>query len=498
MIAPFPDDGHPPELIPGRSSSVSPIARLYQSAGACTRPIRLAGSRSVVNRATGEVLARFDAVPAPGGHVDARCGNRRASVCRPCSTIYKYDAYHVVVSGLRGGKGVPGSVAFAPRLFVTLTAPSFGPVHLGPAKDGTLRSCHPARRDGLTCGLFHLRGDVLIGSPLDPDSYDYDGQVLFNASAGALWSRFTIEVRRALAEAGGIPRGRLREQVTVSFAKVAEFQARGVVHFHAVIRLDGAHGPGSPPPPWADVDSLTDAVRTAVHRSKVTTPGTETCPARVMTWGVQTDIRPVTKGRPTGARASVSDAAVARYVAKYATKSTESAGADLDPIYCRACRGSGVTAPDGRSASARPRLCEVCHGHGRRGGAGWLDDPALTPHARRSVETCWRLGAVAGLEELKLRRWAHMLGFRGHFNTKSRTYSVTFSVLRAERSTYTTLLGHAALGLSVGADAVAVIGEWRYAGRREASIFEDNRDGRAGLETGPGSSGVGRVAGGGA
>ena len=63
-----------------------------------------------------------------------RCGNRRARVCRPCSTIYKYDAYHLVASGLRGGKGVPATVASTPRLFVTLTAPSFGPVHLGPGE----------------------------------------------------------------------------------------------------------------------------------------------------------------------------------------------------------------------------------------------------------------------------------------------------------------------------------------------------------------------------
>jgi hypothetical protein len=35
-----------------------------------------------------------------------------------------------------------------------------------------------------------------------------------------------------------------------------------------------------------------------------------------------------------------------------------------------------------------------------------------------------------------LRRWAHMLGFGGHFLTKSRTYSVTFSLLRQERVVY--------------------------------------------------------------
>ena len=33
----------------------------------------------------------------------------------------------------------------------------------------------------------------------------------------------------------------------------------------------------------------------------------------------------------------------------------------------------------------------------------------------------------------KLTRWLHMLGFRGHFATKSRRYSVTLGRLRSER-----------------------------------------------------------------
>jgi hypothetical protein len=35
-----------------------------------------------------------------------------------------------------------------------------------------------------------------------------------------------------------------------------------------------------------------------------------------------------------------------------------------------------------------------------------------------------------------LRRWAHMLGFGGHFLTKARHYSVTFSALRQARVAY--------------------------------------------------------------
>ena len=47
------------------------------------------------------------------------------------------------------------------------------------------------------------------------------------------------------------------------------------------------------------------------------------------------------------------------------------------------------------------------------------------------IETCWQLGGLEQYEELNLRRWAHMLGFRGHFLTKSQRYSTTFRAIRA-------------------------------------------------------------------
>ena len=34
--------------------------------------------------------------------------------------------------------------------------------------------------------------------------------------------------------------GAARKLARVQFAKVAEFQRRGIIHFHALIRLDGA------------------------------------------------------------------------------------------------------------------------------------------------------------------------------------------------------------------------------------------------------------------
>ncbi|GLV75102.1 hypothetical protein Shyhy02_31020 [Streptomyces hygroscopicus subsp. hygroscopicus] len=72
--------------------------------------------------------------------------------------------------------------------------------------------------------------------------------VLWNAHAGALWVRFTTYLRRELAAHLGITQKALNAAVRVSFAKVAEYQRRGQVHFHAVIRLDGPEGSNEPPP----------------------------------------------------------------------------------------------------------------------------------------------------------------------------------------------------------------------------------------------------------
>jgi hypothetical protein len=77
--------------------------------------------------------------------------------------------------------------------------------------------------------------------------------VLWNALAGRLWSRTTIYLYRTLAKAVGMSEAELRGTVRISFAKVAEYQKRGAVHFHAVFRLDAPNTCGCPgcvlPPP---------------------------------------------------------------------------------------------------------------------------------------------------------------------------------------------------------------------------------------------------------
>ena len=62
-----------------------------------------------------------------------------------------------------------------------------------------------------------------------------------------------------------------------------------------------------------------------------------------------------------------------------------------------------------------------------------------------------------------------MLGFSGHFATKSRAYSTTFGVLRADRAAHRREQAIAA-GLlpGVGGDTTLVVTDWHFAGREYA------------------------------
>ncbi|CAL9448237.1 hypothetical protein SUDANB96_02400 [Streptomyces sp. enrichment culture] len=65
----------------------------------------------------------------------------------------------------------------------------------------------------------------------------------------------------------------------------------------------------------------------------------------------------------------------------------------------------------------------------------------------------------------RLWAWAHMLGFRGHFSSKSRTYPTTLGALRQERADYRAAQERDALGLDdAEPDTVLVLTDWQYAG----------------------------------
>lgn len=386
--------------------------------GGCADPIHLTGWVTHKDKTTGELLHHYSTEGEPGGRLRVACGNRRASRCPACAWTYAGDTYHLMRAGLAGDedKDIPATVRDHPRVFATLTAPSFGPVHNRPDR-GICR-----------CGTRHAADDPALGTALDPATYDYASAVLFNNHAGELWVRFANRLRREIAARAGLTQRELADACRVSYGKVAEFQKRGAVHFHAVIRLDGPDGPGSPPPSWASTDLLTDAICAAAAHSytTVSVPAAGDQPARTFQWGRQLDVRPV---KAFGDGSDLTEQAVASYVAKYATKAAENTGT-LDR-----------------------RIGELAE----------LDRYRVPDHARRLITACRDLDAL--YPDRRLWAWAHMLGFRGHFSSKSRRYSTTLGALRQARADFRAAQERAVLGLDdVEPDTVLVLADWQYAG----------------------------------
>ncbi|TDB71156.1 replication initiator [Micromonospora sp. KC723] len=391
-----------------------------KAAAGCSHPIRLSGEVATIDRATGRLLASVSTADLPDGEIYKPCGNRRHAVCPSCARTYQRDAYQLVRAGLAGGKGVPATVAQHPAVFATFTAPSFGPVHTQRAdRAGRPIPCRPRRQPDLCphgvdirCHQLHADDAPTLGTPLCLDCYDHHAQVVWNHCAPELWRRTTIAITRhirARARALGLPwivqvtdSGKVRRvpPVKLSFGKVAEMQRRGVVHYHAVVRLDGVdpHHPDAviPPPAAFGVDDLAAAIAHAAATVAFTTRPHPVGPAGWrITWG---DPDKGIDVRPVNADGDITDSRVAGYLAKYATKSTEATG-----HVSRRLDGDTIDL--------------YANEHGT--------------HPERLIDACWTLGGHRDWQQL--RRWAHMLGFGGHFLTKSRRYSVTFRLLRDAR-----------------------------------------------------------------
>ena len=153
------------------------------------------------------------------------CGTRRQTLCPPCASIYRGDAFALVAAGLRGGKGMPEAVSNHPAVLLTLTAPSFGVVHRT-TRDGSCHRSGPRCPHGtaLRCGRRHTEGDPQLGQALCPFCYDYDAAVLFNASVSELWRRTTIYALRALGNLAGMSVRAVAKEVRLSYVKVVEFR----------------------------------------------------------------------------------------------------------------------------------------------------------------------------------------------------------------------------------------------------------------------------------
>jgi hypothetical protein len=167
--------------------------------------------------------------------------------------------------------------------------------------------------------------------------------------------------------------------------KVVEYQARGLIHVHALIRLN----PVASDSAGTDSAALAAAVLAATAKASAPNPLREGRPIR---WGARNQVEVVAlDGRQR----------LAGYLAKYTVKSVDNGGA-LDH-----------------------RLDRV-----------QLSQLAIDDHLRRLVQTCWDLGADPALADCRLREWAHTLGFRGHWLTKSPNWSTSLTALRRARHEY--------------------------------------------------------------
>ncbi len=461
-----------------------------RAAAGCTRPIRLAGSLLTVEPGTGRVVDERHTDAMPDAAIYKACGNRRSRVCPACAQTYQRDAFQLLRAGLIGGKGVPETVAQHPAVFATFTAPSFGTVHARVVKrhtcgnrrrcDCRAEPCHARRNLGLcshgrpaVCWARHESGDAVLGQPLCLDCYDHDHQIVWNIFSGELWHRTKQAAERHLAKLArrrGIPRveiisesGRIRKvpPVRLSPGKVAELQARGAVHFHAIARLDGVDGldPNAvvPPPAGFTVTDLVDALRHAAGQIAFHSPSHPDRPEGwPIAWGEQVDLEPIA----TDGTGEVTDGMVAGYLAKYATKSTEATGHTSTRLTADTI--GDYADPDGDHTA---RLIDACWRIGRPTRtpvplSQRPSDPRPTPgfvqpwacpdcgtHTRYAACPVCVADRQAALDAqpasrpepgpyARLRRWAHMLGYGGHFLTKGRRYSVTFRLLRDTRATY--------------------------------------------------------------
>ncbi|KZS85808.1 replication initiator [Mycobacterium persicum] len=342
-----------------------------------------------------------------------RCGNRRAAICPSCSDLYAADTWQLVHAGAQGGHhGMPETTATRPQVFATLTAPSFGAVHTSGGRSGQAdKVCHPPNGGkshcphgkALQCNVIHVSDDDELGQPLCPDCYDYTGHVLFNWHAPELWRRFTIALGRAVAvhlRCTGIE----PDAVRLSFVKVAEYQRRALVHYHTLIRLDPTDDDGITTGKSDSVVSATELatiVRQAAERVHlavaVSSPADPSSPEtgdRMLRFGTQIDIQPLTGASDTGELGLARR--VAGYLAKYTTKSVAEFG-----IAARRISPAAI---------------------------GELD---ISAHIRCILSTLAELATLPG--NTAMLGWLHTLGYRGHITTKSRRYSITMTALRAAR-----------------------------------------------------------------
>jgi hypothetical protein len=405
----------------GTATEILASARAVERAKGCSHPVRLCGSIEVTDEDTGVLVHWWStARDTLTGVAYVPCKTRRAAKCPSCAGLYQGDAFRLIAEGLRGGEFVPETVRDHPAVFVTFTAPSFGPVHSQRLDTrGDVLRCRP-RRGGercphgreLSCASRHDDGGAELGQAICPECFDYESAARWNAHTGQLWRATRVNLDRALARRLGLSARTMRQtRCRTQYVKIAEFQARGLVHLHVAIRLDGIDGAA----PDVDLEDLVEAIRAAHSQTDV--PAGD---GRRLGWGAQLDVKVI--------GAHIGRERLAGYFAKYATK-----GSDAKGLL-----------------------------HSRIRTAKQLGCLPVNDHLARLVRSAWSL--AMNEVEPGLDRWAHQFGFRGHFLTKSRSWSTTFKTLRQRRADHYAHEQRQAWQAMAPEAELVVTSDWEFAG----------------------------------
>ena len=363
-----------PQLSVGMSSS-TPTPTV--GVGACSNPVTL--RRTVTDSRTGNSYSTEH---------PKRCGTRIESRCPSCSALYKGDAFQVIRSG------IIDATTNLPKLvtMVTLTAPGsdrFGKTHVRHlTKNKKVQRC--------SCRSYHNENDPLLGTPIDPETYDYEGAAAFNANTSRLFAVTMQKLGRLL--------GRKLQVV-----RVIEFQARGLVHVHALVL-------GPVPPRILEL---------VVRGGKNLVTGRPIYPAMSggWTWGTQCKADVIQGETPGKAIAYLVK------VVKYALK-------DTGRGECRNFNhGDRMT-----DAASTGFCCGLSLYECRQGSRHAVVEREIVDENTGEIATVKVPVSYRGKRTSRTcrrhRRAENGWGFRGHILAKSRNWGCTFGEVRARRNNW--------------------------------------------------------------
>ncbi len=99
----------------------------------------------------------------PGRPPPGRCNNRRTTRCPACAEVYRRDTFHLITSGLRGGRASRNASPPTPASSPPSPHPASARAQNRPSGlAGSVRRCR--------CGVLHDQDDAELGTPLNPDT----------------------------------------------------------------------------------------------------------------------------------------------------------------------------------------------------------------------------------------------------------------------------------------------------------------------------------------